>query len=242
MSGTARPRLASAASAGGAAAPTPALPLPLPSTDAAYWAAASAAFAAAFPHLTFTARSLDGRTVELVRGGAALRVTLASRHEYVAAAAAYHLTAYDPLLRHMRRGLYSVVPPRAVRVLTWQELEVAVAGKPEIDPRVLQANTDYEGYRRDDPTILMFWRVFETFTNEERALWVKFVWGRSRLPQGKRWRKKMKLTRRPGAPDSLPLAHTCFFSVELPEYSSEEVMRARLLAALHYGAVGIANA
>ena len=34
-------------------------------------------------------------------------------------------------------------------------------------------------------------------------------------------------------PDSyLPQAHTCFFSMELPEYSSEQVMRERLLYAI----------
>ena len=28
----------------------------------------------------------------------------------------------------------------------------------------------------------MFWRVFESFTDEERTMYLKFVWGRSRLP------------------------------------------------------------
>jgi hypothetical protein len=41
--------------------------------------------------------------------------------------------------------------------------------------------------------------------------------------------------------DSLPLAHTCFFSIELPPYSTEAIMRQRLLTAIHFGIGGILN-
>ena len=36
----------------------------------------------------------------------------------------------------------------------------------------------------------------------------------------------------------LPVAHTCFFQLELPQYSSEQIMRERLLVAIHYGSSG----
>lgn len=36
--------------------------------------------------------------------------------------------------------------------------------------------------------------------------------------------------------DMLPLAHTCFFELELPQYSTDQIMRERLLIAIHYGA------
>lgn len=80
-----------------------------------------------------------------------------------------------------------------------------------------------------------------SLTDEERSLFIKFAWGRSRLPIGKHWPKRFKLQRRAADDSSLPLAHTCFFSVELPPYGSEAVMRARLLAAVHWSG-GILNA
>ena len=46
----------------------------------------------------------------------------------------------------------------------------------------------------------------------------------------------MKLTFGQG---KLPVAHTCFFSIELPEYSTEEEMRTGLLTAINYGVGGI---
>jgi hypothetical protein len=211
----------------------------LPAADAA--CAAESAFAAAFPRLAFATRTLDGRDVELLPGGSALPVRLAGRHAYVQAMAQQHVAQYDPLLRHVRRGLYSVVPARAVRLLTWQELEVAVAGRPEIDVRELRAHTDYEGYRRDDAVIATFWRVVEGLSNDDRSGLVRFIWGRARLPLGKRWPKRMKIQRRACGEEQLPLAHTCFFSIELPPYSTEARMREALLASIHYGA-GILNA
>jgi hypothetical protein len=41
-------------------------------------------------------------------------------------------------------------------------------------------------------------------------------------------------TRSGGSPDNyLPVSHTCFFSIELPKYSSKEVLRRKLLYAIY---------
>ena len=73
---------------------------------------------------------------------------------------------------------------------------------------------------------------------------MRFVWGRSRLPlKGRSWPQTFKIQRASGVSDThLPVTHTCFFSIELPEYSSEEVMREKLLAAINFGVGGILNA
>ncbi len=42
-----------------------------------------------------------------------------------------------------------------------------------------------------------------------------------------------------GGKAALPVAHTCFFSAELPEYGSEEQMRRGLLTAIYCGVGGI---
>ena len=39
--------------------------------------------------------------------------------------------------------------------------------------------------------------------------------------------------------ESLPVAHTCFFEVELPPYSSEEKMRQKLLTTINFGLGGM---
>ena len=66
----------------------------------------------------------------------------------------------------------------------------------------------------------------------------RFVWGRSRLPltaegfKDQRFRlQQFPRTGRP-ADQYLPVAHTCFFSLELPRYSSLQVTRERLQYAI----------
>ena len=202
--------------------------------DLEYSHAASAAFARAFPGLRFSTKSLDGRVIDLaVQGGRNVRVTLSTRWQYVQAALEYHMTAYDSAVKHIQRGLYSLVPARALRLLSWNELAFSVAGRPEIDTNQLRRHTVYEGYRATDSTIAMFWRVFESISNAERSLFIRFAWGRSRLPV--KWGStRFKLARRPAGDEQLPVAHTCFFSVELPPYSNESRMRTALLAAIYF--------
>lgn len=203
--------------------------------------AAGAAFAAAFAGLSFSTVSLDRRRVDLLPGGSEVPLTLGNRAAWVQAMLAFHLTQFDPLLALIARGLYSVVPARALRLLSWQELELAVAGEPHVDIEVFKSNTDVEGFRgHNDPNIAMFWRVMEGFSQEERGLFLKFMYGRSRMPQT-RWPRRCKIVRKPGPDDQLPLSHTCFASIELSGFSSEEMMRRRILTAIHFSD-GILNA
>ena len=46
----------------------------------------------------------------------------------------------------IRRGLVEVIPERALKLCTWEELEVLVCGDPRIDVAVMKANTTYHGY------------------------------------------------------------------------------------------------
>lgn len=87
---------------------------------------------------------------------------------------------------------------------------------------------------QNDRVPTLFWRVLSSFDDEQRGRFVRFAWGRSRLPLShQRWEREFRLSRADGRGDeSLPLAHTCFFHVELPAYSSEAIMRTRLLATI----------
>ena len=91
----------------------------------------------------------------------------------------------------------------------------------------------------------MFWKVLESFENKDRAAFLRFVWGRVRIPkQRSAFKQKFKI--QSASEDEtgnvidddkedmkLPKAHTCFFSLSLPRYRSEKTMRDRLLYAIH---------
>lgn len=102
-------------------------------------------FRAAFGDIFFVCNSSTGEEVELMAGGSTTRVTFANRKRYVKMAVDYRLHEFDLQVAAIRRGIGSVVPMPALRLFTWQELEILVAGRPEIDLDVLKRQTSYSG-------------------------------------------------------------------------------------------------
>lgn len=78
----------------------------------------------------------------------------------------------------------------------------------------------------------MFWRVFESLTDEERTMYLKFVWGRSRLPLDVSQSHKHKIRFCRAQIDSLPSSHTCFFTLDLPNFSTDEICKKNLTIAI----------
>jgi len=194
-------------------------------------------FATAFAGLTFTTTLLSGKTVELTADGASTPVTLASRGKWCELVERARTREFDRHIAAMRKGLGQVVPLRALALFTFDELETLVCGSAVIDIGVLKSHTEYSGYSATSETVRLFWKVFATLTDEERSQYVRFSWGRSRLPsEGQAWTHRHTLNRVGGGSSrALPNAHTCFFTTDLPEYATEEDMRWGLLTAIHYG-------
>eukprot|EP01083_Nonionella_stella_P295391 1003976_1 len=175
-------------------------------------------------------------------------VTYESKVEYADLVEKYRLTEFDKQIDAIIHGLNQIIPVDIVALLSWKQLEEIVTGKIEIDIALLKEKTVYVGnVTGHDHHIVMFWEVLEGFSNEERKLFLQFVWGRSRLPSTKVGFGKdvMKvsdhlssLTHKTCFGDTsgdsfLPVAHTCFFSLELPRYSSKKVLKDKLLYAIY---------
>lgn len=82
------------------------------------------------------------------------------------------------------------------------------------------------------------------FTEEERQAYLKFVWGRTRLPvelSTISYKHEIRLMSRLSVA-SLPLSHTCFFQLDLPAYQTDDAMYEKLkLAITLCGAVDTDN-
>jgi E3 ubiquitin-protein ligase HUWE1 len=50
--------------------------------------------------------------------------------------------------------------------------------------------------------------------------------------------KRFNIHKAFGSTSVLPTAHTCFNQLDLPEYQTEEIMREKLLIAIHEGSEG----
>ena len=131
---------------------------------------------------SFTCQSSDGREVELCPGGASIPVTWENRIEWAAKVEHYRLHESEAQVAAIRSGMAAILPAQLLPLFTWRELELLVCGKREIDIAFLQQHTNYRGCKRDDPHVRNMWTMLEAFTHPERELFLRFVWGRTRLP------------------------------------------------------------
>lgn len=185
--------------------------------------------------LKFVYTGSDGVERELVKGGRNILVTYDTRLEYARLVVNARLSECTKQVAAIARGMAEVVPMRVLQLYSWQQLETLVVGSATFDIDLWKKHTDASGI--SSRCLSLFWKVIESLTTKEQAGFVRFAWGRSRLPSAKDFKTKMKLTPAGRAP--LPIAHTCFFSIELPDYPTEEAMRHGLLTAIHFGAGGI---
>ena len=200
--------------------------------------------------LTFTEEvDFFGRreTVELVPGGARVKVTDANKRAYVDAAAAHRVsTAIRDQTSAFLAGFWAVVPLAALAPFDDRELELLISGLPEIDVADLKRSCEYGGgYTAASPPVVAFWEVVESLDAEDLARLVQFVTGTSKVPlegfaalQGVSGPQRFQIHRAFGPTDRLPSAHTCFNQLDLPEYESADQLRERLLLAIREGATG----
>mmetsp|Transcript_7887 Transcript_7887/g.7758 ORF Transcript_7887/g.7758 Transcript_7887/m.7758 type:complete len:270 (-) Transcript_7887:37-846(-) len=182
----------------------------------------------------FTTKDSSGREVELIPDGKEKQVTFHNAGEYADLIEKYRLNENPKAYEAIRNGISAVVPIDYLNLFSWKQIEILVCGAANIDIEILKANTDYEGCTATDPHILLFWESLTEMIPKERTLFLKFVWGRSKLPSGRDW-KHMKITRYnpPGQVNNyLPISHTCFFTIDLPPYTTKEAMKSKLLYAV----------
>jgi hypothetical protein len=181
--------------------------------------------------LTFTTMSSDLREIELIPGGSEREVKYENRAEYRDRVIQYRLHEFDRQAAAVRSGLATIVPIDLLTLFSWEQLEEMVCGKAEIDVELLKSVTEYSSCAPEDPHVQFFWQVMDEFTNEERSALIRFAWGRSRLPltaAGFSQRFKIQNLEKQPADGHLPEAHTCFFSIDLPRYSTLEITREKL--------------
>jgi len=136
-------------------------------------------------------------------------------------------------------GFNTLIPKSLISLFNERELELLISGLPEIDINDLYLNTEYHGgYTKDSPTVQWFWQAVRTFNQEEKARLIQFVTGTSRVPlegfkaiRGIGGPQKFQIHKTYGE-DRLPSAHTCFNQLDLPEYTSYEKLREKLLLAI----------
>ncbi|KAF1773863.1 Mib-herc2 [Phytophthora cactorum] len=189
-----------------------------------------------------TTLTSDGTVVELKTGGQQLSVTKANAKEYIRLVKATRLQECKPQVDAMLRGLGKIVPVQLLQLCVWFELQQWVSGSLEIDVNLLKRHTRYSSGMSPEqfPHLEMFWKVLSSFSEENKRRFINFAWGQTLPADDAEFdRTHTRLLIKAPPQDSgmnqdalLPKADTCFFNIELPVYSSEKIMREKLLLAI----------
>ena len=137
-------------------------------------------------------------------------------------------------LDSIRSGFYTIDWNGALGSLNALDLCSLVRGSTVLDAESILANIDF---RNGDWTESKTLKYLDRFLHELEMsshgglrLFLQFVTGRPTLPLGG-LQKKISLVRVPGS-DRLPEAHTCFDTLDLPEYENYHILRSKFLTAM----------
>lgn len=131
------------------------------------------------------------------------------------------------------QGFFTCINARSLSLFTPSTLKALVEGLPDIDTKGLEHVTRYEGgFHEGHPTIRQFWRVVRSWPQPRVRQLLEFVTSSDRLPVGGVERLVFVVQKNGVGDGRLPSSSTCFGRLLLPEYSSEDSLRAGLETAV----------
>lgn len=184
--------------------------------------------------------------IELKKGGKDVPVTIYNLEEYLRLVVYWSLNeGVSRQFESFREGFESVFPLHHLQYFYPEELDQLLCGsKSETwDVKTLMecCRPDH-GYTHDSRAIRFLFEVLSSFDAEQQRLFLQFVTGSPRLPVGgfrslnpplTIVRKTFESTENPD--NFLPSVMTCVNYLKLPDYSSIEIMREKLLIAAREG-------
>ncbi|KAL3926632.1 MAG: hypothetical protein SGARI_005543 [Bacillariaceae sp.] len=181
--------------------------------------------------LTFTVTVDDfggNKEIPLIPKGANIEVTNTNKHRYIGLVTKYYvIDRVREQSEAFTRGLWEVL------------ISGASDGKIDVDD--LRAHSRYAGgFTGIDRTVNRFWNVLAKMDPKQQADLLRFVTSCERPPPlGFATLSPPFTIQRVGIMrdgDKLPSSSTCFNVLKLPTYSSEKVMKERLIYAIQSGA------
>lgn len=132
----------------------------------------------------------------------------------------------------IRNGMNEVVPLSLLKLLTFHQLEFMIVGMTEISTEFLKKHAKYEGFIVSDEIIKWFWQTFDSFTPAEKVMFMKFVYGQAQIPSPSQHVLTLQELEKERPDDYLPQAATCYFTLKMPRYTSQAILREKLLLAI----------
>ena len=171
--------------------------------------------------IIFEIKNSNKSSIELKENGSKIKVNFENLEEFINLAKNKRINEIEIQMECIKKVLYSVIDKNILKLLNWQQLEEMVCSKKVLDIQDFKEHTKYEGYNGNEEIIKWFWEWLEKSNETIQMKYLKIVSGRARLQKtgfGYKYNHTIKLVLN----DLLPIGHTCFFSLDLPNYDSQK--------------------
>ena len=176
------------------------------------------------------------KEIELVKNGKDLKVTKTNIIKYIYLYANYKMNGQiEKQFEAFKNGFNTIFDLKYLRIFSEKELQFLINGTEEkIDIQNLQQNTIYNNYSENEAYIKNFWKIVQSFSDDEKKLFLKFVTNYERPPLFgfKNLQPLFKIDKLSLGEDVLPTSSTCSNCLHLPRYLEKEVLKRKLLQAI----------
>ncbi|KAH6892749.1 ubiquitin protein ligase [Coprinopsis sp. MPI-PUGE-AT-0042] len=177
------------------------------------------------------------QTIELIPNGTNIPVTKSNRLDYITLVSHYKLKKQiKKQSEAFFEGLSEMIDGRWLRMFNQQEVQILIGGvNSPIDLDDLRKHTNYGGlYDDQHPVIVAFWKVVNSFDQEQRRALLRFATSCSRPPLLGFKELAPNFSIRDAGQDAnrLPTASTCVNLLKLPLYPNERIMKEKILQSI----------
>ncbi|XP_065734176.1 probable E3 ubiquitin-protein ligase HERC3 isoform X2 [Phocoena phocoena] len=171
---------------------------------------------------------------QLIPGGDRVAVCKENRQEFVDAYVNYvfQISVHE-WYTAFSSGFLKVCGGKVLELFQPSELRAMMVGNSNYNWEALEETAIYKGdYSATHPTVKLFWETFHEFPLEKKKKFLLFLTGSDRIPIYGMASLQIVIQSTASGEEYLPVAHTCYNLLDLPQYSSKEVLCARLTQAL----------
>lgn len=195
---------------------------------------------------TFSVTTLDGTVVSLCANGDKKEVDNTNKLDYIKLHAQWTTNfAIADQLKELLHGFFDLIPQHILQDkeinLSATQLDLMLNGKQTIEVDELRPYVVYQAFNSKSeatfgeghPVVVWLWQMVAEFNATERALFLQFFTGCSKIPLDG-FDPALNITQGSDlAPTALPKAHTCFNQLVLPPYESYDDMKTKFLFAMN---------
>ena len=178
----------------------------------------------------------DDTVVDLEENGRNIPLKRANAQSYCDKALKARLEESKQQVEALAAGIDKTFDRRFLRMMNWRFLEYKIVGMNEVSVERLKQITSYRHCSETHEVVKRYWQVMEGFSNDDKISYLRFVWGRTRLPLKEEECVELHTIQLDENADSkrLPVGRTCFFRLELPPYESIQQMKAKLSYSINH--------